>query len=183
MTSVVTFTKTHPSGGVKPTSEYSGLLKSVQEAGLLRRRAGFYVAMFAGVVLALLGAISGMVLLGDSWLQLIIAGALGLIFTQFAFLAHEAAHRQIFSSNRANEFSARFIGNFLVGMSYSWWMNKHSRHHANPNAVGKDPDIAIGVLAFTEEDAARSTEGIKAWFMHRQGFLFFPILLLSLIHI
>jgi fatty acid desaturase len=180
LTPSVTFTKTRPGGDRgSPTSEYSGMLKTVREAGLLRRRPGFYAAVFAGVLAALLAAIAGMLLLGDSWFQLIIAGALGLIFTQFAFLAHEAAHRQIFASNRANEVAARFIGNFLVGMSYSWWMNKHSRHHANPNAVGKDPDIAIGVLAFTEEDAARSDRGIKAWFMHRQGYLFFPILLLE----
>jgi fatty acid desaturase len=25
----------------------------------------------------------------------------------------------------------------LVGISYGWWMNKHSRHHANPNKIGK----------------------------------------------
>ncbi|HWI02024.1 MAG TPA: hypothetical protein VNT27_16980 [Propionibacteriaceae bacterium] len=39
-----------------------------------------------------------MILLDDSWLQLLLAGGLGLIFTQFAFLGHEASHRQIFDS-------------------------------------------------------------------------------------
>ncbi len=176
----VSFTKTRPGGDRKnPTSEYSTLLTSVRDAGLLKRRLGFYIGMFSAVSAALAAAIAGMILLGDSWFQLLIAGALGIIFTQFAFLAHEAAHRQVFASNRANEIAARIIGNVLVGMSYSWWMSKHTRHHANPNVVDKDPDIAIGVLAFTEEDAARSTGGIKAWFARRQGYLFFPILLLE----
>ena len=52
------------------------------------------------LVLALGGAVTGMILLGDSWLQLLMAGALGVIFTQFAFLGHEASHRQIFDRAR-----------------------------------------------------------------------------------
>ncbi|KIP98126.1 fatty acid desaturase family protein, partial [Curtobacterium flaccumfaciens] len=80
--------------------------------------------------------------LGDSWFQLIVAGALGVLFTQFAFLSHEAAHRQVFESQKWNDRAGRWLGTFLVGLSYSWWMNKHTRHHGNPNTVGKDPDIA-----------------------------------------
>jgi fatty acid desaturase len=49
--------------------------------------------IFAVLVLALAGSASGMILLEDSWLQLLLAGGLGLIFTQFAFLGHEASHR------------------------------------------------------------------------------------------
>lgn len=33
-------------------------------------------------------------------------------------------------------------------MSYAWWNDKHNRHHANPNHIGKDPDVAAGVLVF-----------------------------------
>jgi hypothetical protein len=48
--------------------------------------------IFAVLVLALAGSASGMILLNDSWQQLLLAGALGMIFTQFAFLGHEASH-------------------------------------------------------------------------------------------
>ena len=37
-------------------------------------------------------------LLGSSWFQLLIAGALGLVLTQTAFLAHETGHRQVLAS-------------------------------------------------------------------------------------
>lgn len=159
-----------------PTTEYSALLRAVRDQGLLKRRTGFYALMFGGVTLALLGAIAGFVLLGDSWYQLLIAAALGVILTQFAFLAHEASHRQVFESGKANDRAARAIANVLVGISYSWWMTKHSRHHANPNVLGKDPDIARDVISFTEDDAARAT-GLYGWFTRRQGWLFFPILI------
>ena len=93
-------------------------------------------------------AATGGALLGDSWFQLLIAGALGVIFTQFAFLAHEAAHRQVFASGPPTTDRVASAGRpGVVGISYSWWMNKHSRHHANPNKIGKDPDIEIDTIS------------------------------------
>jgi fatty acid desaturase len=159
-----------------PTTEYSALLRTVRDQGLLKRRTGFYVLMFTAITLALAGAVAGFILLGDSWYQLLIAGALGVLLTQFAFLAHEASHRQVFESGKANDLAGRILANLVVGISYSWWMTKHSRHHANPNVLGKDPDIARDVVSFTDEDAARAT-GLYGWFTRRQGFLFFPILI------
>ena len=81
-----------------------------------------------------------MILLEDSWLQLLLAAGLGVIFTQFAFLGHEASHCQIFESGQANDRSGRVLACALAGISYSWWMNKHNRHRANPNEIGKDPE-------------------------------------------
>ncbi|RFA07233.1 acyl-CoA desaturase [Subtercola boreus] len=173
----VLFTRTKPGGNrVNPTTEYSALLRTVRDAGLLRRRRGFYALMFGILVAALGGVVTGFVLLGDSWFQLLMAAALGLILTQFAFLAHEASHRQVFESGRANDLAGRTLANLFVGISYSWWMTKHSRHHANPNIVGKDPDIDKDFVSFTEEDAAATT-GISRWLTKRQGYIFFPILI------
>jgi fatty acid desaturase len=174
---IVRVVRTKPRGDVaNPTTEYAALLHTVRDAGLLRRRTGFYVAMFSVLTVALGGAFTGMAFLGHSWFVLLIAGALGLIFTQFAFLAHEASHRQVFESGKANDLAGRMIGNLFVGISYSWWMTKHSRHHANPNIIGKDPDIERDYVSFTEADAAKA-KGLYAWFTRRQGYLFFPILM------
>ncbi len=171
-------TKARPEGRAPITSTYNELLGEVRGHGLLERRRGFYFALFAVLVTGLLGAAAGFVLLGDSWFQLLIAAALGIIFTQFAFLAHEASHRQIFASGPANDRAGRLLGTWFVGMSYQWWMSKHTRHHANPNTIGKDPDIAFDTISFTEEDAARQT-GLMALLTRRQGHLFFPLLLLE----
>ena len=115
-----------------------------------------------------MAATTGFILLDDSWLQLLIAAALGVIFTQFAFLGHEASHRQVLASGPANDRVGRVLAIVFVGISYSWWMNKHSRHHANPNKIGKDPDIEIDTISFVEESAA-SRRGVMAWFTRRQG--------------
>jgi hypothetical protein len=67
----------------------------------------------------------------------------------------------------------------LVGISYGWWMNKHSRHHANPNKIGKAPDIESDhTVSFVEENAA-ARKGAFAWLTRCQGSVLFPLLLLE----
>jgi fatty acid desaturase len=157
---------------------YTDVSRVVKETGLLARTPWFYATV--GVVLALCfgGVVTGFVLLGDSWFQLLMAGALGIIFTQVAFLGHEAAHRQILSSGPRNDRLARALASGVVGISYAWWTAKHTRHHANPNRVGKDPDIETDTISFLDTDAA-SARGIRRFITRRQGWLFFPLLTLE----
>jgi len=159
-------------------STYSSLLRTVRDAGLLARCRTFYGTVFAALTLALGGCIAGFVLLGDSWFQLLIAGGLGIVLTQFAFLAHEASHRQVFASGPSNDRAGRLIAAGVVGISYSWWMTKHNRHHANPNTIGKDPDIETDTISFIEADAAKQ-RGLLALLTRFQGYLFFPLLTLE----
>jgi fatty acid desaturase len=170
--------KTGPRGVGNPVSEFSALLNTVRDAGLLRRSRWFYIVTFASITLAFVGAWVGFAFLHDTWYSLLIAAALGLIFTQYAFLAHEASHRQVFESGKSNELAGRVLADFFVGMSYSWWMNKHTRHHGNPNTVTKDPDIETDFIVFQDEKAAELT-GWRAAITRRQGWLFFPALLLE----
>ncbi|MBN9178201.1 MAG: acyl-CoA desaturase [Microbacterium sp.] len=157
---------------------YTQVSQVVKELGLLQRAPVFYAVVGAALALAFGGCVAGFILLGDSWFQLLIAAALGIVFTQVAFLAHEAAHRQILGSGPANDRLARVLAAGAVGISYSWWDSKHSRHHANPNRVGKDPDIEVDTISFLEEDAAQA-RGIRRMITRRQGWLFFPLLTLE----
>lgn len=150
----------------------------MRESGLLARTRWFYAALVTTLALALGGVITGFILLGDSWFQLLMAGALGLILTQFAFLAHEASHRQVLESGPGNDRVGRILAAGVVGISYSWWMTKHTRHHANPNKIGKDPDIEWDTISFTETDAAKQ-KGLLAAITRKQGYLFFPLLTLE----
>jgi fatty acid desaturase len=73
-------------------SDYTALAKRVKDAGLLRRRPGSYLTRV--IVLAALYA-TGFVLLatlGHTWWQLLVAFGFSVVFTQTAFLAHDAAH-------------------------------------------------------------------------------------------
>jgi fatty acid desaturase len=95
---------------------------------------------------------------------------------QYGFIAHEAAHRQIFRNNKLNDWTGLILANLFAGLSYGFWLKKHNKHHQRPNQIGEDPDIAIRVLSFTTE-SKMSKKGIERWFSDRQGYLF-PLLLL-----
>ncbi|WP_084106125.1 acyl-CoA desaturase [Demequina sp. NBRC 110056] len=160
------------------THRFTELAATVRDTGLLRRSYGFYSGYGAALALAFGGVVTGFVLLGDSWFQLLMAAALGIVLTQVAFLGHEASHRTVFVSGPANDRLGRILSAAVVGISHQWWMTKHSRHHANPNKRGADPDIEKDTISFLEEDA-RESRGLIRWITQRQGWLFFPLLTLE----
>jgi len=170
--------RTGPRGLANPTSDFATLLARITNAGLLRRRRGFYIGMFFGISILMAAAWVGFAYLRGSWFELLIAAAMGVLFTQYAFLGHESSHRQVFASPRLNDHVARWLCDLIVGISYSWWMNKHSRHHAQPNTVDRDPDIEPDFLVFQEKQA-RELTGVAAWLAPRQGYIFFPALTLE----
>src|SRR6476659_6746866 len=91
-----------PPRSPRPPSDYSQLLKSVQQAGLMKRRYLYYSIKISLMVLAVAAIVAGFIALGDSWLTLLIAGALGVGLAQRGFLGHDAAQGQIFVSGKAN---------------------------------------------------------------------------------
>ncbi|SLN03436.1 Fatty acid desaturase [Corynebacterium xerosis] len=159
------------------TKDYFELSQRVKDAGLMGRNVRSYVLRTVLLGLAFVGAFVLLLTLGSTWWQLAVAVLFGILFTQAAFIGHDAAHQQVFSSGKRNAWFARIIGNLVVGLAIAWWTRKHNKHHANPNTVGRDGDIAGGVLVFIPEEQATRT-GFMAWFAKRQGWAFFPILTL-----
>jgi len=163
-------------------SEYTQLSRQIKQAGLLDRRRGWYLARI-GLNLALLaGGWVAFAMLGASWWQLLIAVYLAVVFTQLAFIGHDAGHRQLFRSRRANDQVGLIHANLLVGVSFEWWVAKHNRHHTNPNHQDLDPDISITALAFTT-DQATAKQGLVRLIGRHQAWLFFPLLLLEAAHL
>jgi fatty acid desaturase len=161
-----------------PGSDYAELSRAVRGAGLLRRRPTYYSIKITVSLLLLAGGWAVFGFLGRSWWQLLVAAFLAVMFTQIAFIGHDAGHRQVSGSRRANDLIGRICGNLLTGLSYGWWTSKHNRHHAHPNQEGRDPDIASAALAFTQEQA-RSRGRVGSWIARYQAWLFFPMLLLE----
>jgi fatty acid desaturase len=159
-------------------SEYAELSRQVKEAGLLERRSGYYAWKIAVTIGLLVAGWAAFVLVGQSWWQLAVAVLLAAVFTQIGFLGHDAGHRQVFGTRRANYVAGVLLGNLSIGLSYGWWVDKHNRHHSHPNTEGADPDIAVGALAFTPAQA-RASSGLARRVFRYQAYLFFPLLLLE----
>ncbi len=162
---------------VQPGSEYAELSRTIRDAGLLRRRYGYYLLTIGLTIGAFAAAWVTFGLLGDSWWQLFVAAFLALVSTHLSFIGHDAGHKQIFRGRRANDAVGLLHGG-LVGLSYGWWVSKHNRHHANPNHEDDDPDLDIPALAFTVGQGSGKV-GLTRFIAKYQAFLFFPLLLLE----
>jgi fatty acid desaturase len=163
-------------------SDYAELSRQVKEAGLLERRPRYYAWKIAVTIGLLAAGWAVFAVVGNSWWQLVVAVFLAVVFTQIGFLGHDAGHRQVFGTRRANYVAGVLLGNLGIGLSYGWWVDKHNRHHAHPNTEGADPDIAVGALAFTAGQA-RSSRGLARLVIRYQAYLFFPLLLLEAVNL
>ncbi|MFI6600227.1 fatty acid desaturase family protein [Nonomuraea sp. NPDC050536] len=159
-------------------SDFSGLSRRIKEAGLLDRRPRYYLVRLGVVAGLYLAGVAVFLRLGDSWLQLLLAVYFAIVFAQVALVLHDLAHRQIFLGRGPSELLGRLGGNLAIGLGYGWWMNKHTRHHANPNHEDLDPDVVPDVLVWSQEQA-RESSGLARLIGGRQAFLFYPLLLLE----
>ena len=158
-------------------SDFAELNRRITARGLLGRRPGYYAVRLTAVGVLLVGGWTGFVVVGSSWWTLAVAALLAVAFAQVALVAHDLAHRQVFRSNQTSSRAGMIAGNLGIGMSYGYWMDKHTRHHANPNHDDLDPDVAPAVLVWSA-DAARGRRGFGAWLTRHQAWLFFPLLTL-----
>ena len=165
-------------------SNFSQVLNLVREAGYLKKKPSFYIirlvviSVIASALWTGAGFLAWAATINGWWMVLAFAivALLGVMSAQYGFIAHEAAHRQIFRNNKLNDWTGLILANLFAGLSYGFWLKKHNKHHQRPNQIGEDPDIAIRVLSFTTE-SKMSKKGIERWFSDRQGYLF-PLLLL-----
>jgi fatty acid desaturase len=158
-------------------SDFAELNRRITARGLMRRRPAYYALRLSVVALMFVGGWTAFVLLGSTWWTLAVAAFLAVTYGQVALIAHDLAHRQVFRTNKPSARAGRIAGNLAIGMSYGYWMDKHTKHHANPNHDDLDPDVAPGELVWTADDA-RGRTGVRGWMARHQAGLFFPLLTL-----
>jgi fatty acid desaturase len=162
----------------RKTSDYGALLAEVQRAHLLDRSVGHYRVRLVVTAAMTLGGVAMFIVVGNSWWTLAVAAYLAIVFAQLGFLGHDAGHQQIFTKRRSNDRLGLVLSNACIGLSYSWWIDKHNKHHRNPNEVGRDPDVSRNVLAWTREQA-EAQRGPLSFIARHQAAFFFPLLTLE----
>jgi fatty acid desaturase len=160
------------------TASFHALARQVRAIGLLDRRPGYYRVKITLTIFAFFAGWALFVMAGNSWAALAVAPVVGMMFTQLAFIGHDAGHNQVFGKRRRNRLLGLIVGNALIGLSFGWWVPKHNAHHAHPNEMGRDPDIGEGV-ALASSDAPGNRRGpLVSWLARWQAPLFFPLMLL-----
>jgi len=98
----------------------------------------------AGVYLQSFGLIAVAEWIGQWWAYLICFCLMGRAFAMFNSLAHEAAHRLLFSNKRVNDFVGRWLLGYPVGTVTDLYRRGHMAHHRDefgPN----EPDMNLYV--------------------------------------
>jgi fatty acid desaturase len=158
-------------------SDYVIVKRRVRDAGLLEKQPWFYVRSIAAKLSLLAACLLVFALFRNPWLQAANAVVLAFVSGQLGFQLHDSGHRQMFTKGWLNALVGLMTGNLLLGMSYGWWVEKHNRHHANPNHVDLDPDINMVAIAYSQSQATERRGLLRAMARH-QACLFFPLLLL-----
>ena len=178
----ITLPQPRDPGSAPPAEDFARLAKRVRDAGLMGKRPGYYSVKITAtsVALVVLGTIG--VLLASSWWTIVVA--LGVAFTlgQLSFIAHDAGHRQVSRNRRHNHVIGMVLTNLCAGFSFTWWLDKHNRHHAHTNQPGKDPDLEPGALAYTR-DQVEARQGLPRWFARIQAVTLVPLLFLEAVNL
>lgn len=170
-------------GSARPAaSDFAPLVARVREGALLRPRRARYLLATAGDTALLATAVTVLVVTAGTWAALWAAVPLALWSARIGFLGHDAAHRQVARTPRANRLIGWVCADLLSGMSHAWWDRKHTRHHAHPNDVERDPDVGTGVIAWTPEQA-RHGGAVRTWLTAHQGYAFVPLLTLEALNL
>jgi fatty acid desaturase len=167
---------------LRPASDYSTLMAEVRRTGLLDRSAWSYLPRAVVLTIMVIVGVSTFVWLGQSWWQLAVAAYSAVVFTQLGFIGHDLGHQQVFRSKRWNDRVGLVLSNLVVGLSYGWWVDKHTRHHTHPNEVGRDPDVQRNVLSWTQAQSDSQRGPLRVIARH-QALLFFPLTLLEALNL
>src|ERR671911_1916238 len=160
-------------------NQYAQLKRLIKHNGLLDRQPAYYAGKTVFTLSLLAVSMALLLVLGDTWFQLLNAAYLAFVFVQISLLSHDFGHRQFaFRSSRKNDWLTLVFGNLLLGLSRQWWIDKHNEHHAHPNQLDVDPDVDIPLLAF-EEKQAFEKRGLARLVVRYQAILIFPLSLLQ----
>ncbi len=158
------------------TKTYAELRQTVTDRGILDRSYGYYAWMivfgFGGFLFA-----GYLLVITQSPILLVL---FSLIFTFFSIqvggLMHDAGHRAVFATTKANDILGH-ISCFFLAQSFSYWNFKHNAHHAHPNQEDEDPDVDLPLLSFNRERYL-AKRGLAKKLVRYQAYLYYPIGLL-----
>lgn len=155
------------------SADYNELRRRVKASGLLDKQPVYYFFKFVTTFGLLALGIFLLLNISNPWLVMLLAIYMAFVYVQIGTLGHDLAHHQIMDNPHWTAMIGLVVGNLCLGMSRSWWVDKHNTHHAHPNQLDQDPDIDFPILAFD----ASQFEGKSRWQMaivRYQAYLFFP---------
>jgi fatty acid desaturase len=160
---------------------YAELRRGVMDAGLLERRYGYYAMRFVTALALFVAALAAVPVLPDGWGWTALAAvAIGFTMTQLGILGHDAGHLAVFRRAWPNWVMGQFCLSLILGVSFSFWRDRHNQHHVLTNDEEEDPDLELGGMFTLNEAEAAKQRGLRRWITRYQAWLFVPAITLLL---
>lgn len=116
--------------------------------------------------------------------------ALGGLWHQLVFTAHDAGHMGITHGYYTDSIIAIVIADFIGGLSMGWWKLNHNVHHIVTNAPEHDPDIEhlplfavshrlLGSLRSTYYERVMKYDAFAKFMLRIQAWTYYPLLALG----
>ena len=145
--------------------------KVVNDRGLMKPRKGRFILKST-----ILGAtsleITRRLLLSTKASDALFLGAgAAVVSTQIALLAHALGHKQVVRNENILVPLEIFYGAFILGISPSWWNDKHNRHHEEPNRIGKDPDLNVSVAVLSTKQGLAGRNSLQLFLIEHEYIL------------
>jgi fatty acid desaturase len=168
-----------PSWSISP--EYKKLSEDIAARGLLDRMPFHYAAMFG--LLVMIFAVFFFSLQFVHGTIAVIGLALLMSFPRawWGYFGHDISHGEVFSSQKAARIGTLLVWPLSLGLSGTYWYQKHNQHHEFVNKIGSDPDLSLPVFFSDKQRSNPNTlqRLIPRWIMkyqHLYFFFLFPLL-------
>ncbi len=152
-------------------NDFAALRQLVTERGVFGRQDRYYAAMVISALGMLALGIALALVMDGAALVLPFAVLLGFVNVRLELLGHDVGHMQVIRNPRRVHHMGLFLGDLLLGISYTHWIARHNKHHAFPNHVEKDPDGNYPVLALHPQQLASRSRLLRP-LIAIQAFLF-----------
>lgn len=150
-------------------NELKQLKDLLAQQGCFASQISFYTYRFIILAIFLMLSIISLLSFDLFFFQIINAIFLAFIFGQIGLFAHDIVHRQAWK----NKIIDMLVGNLFLGISYSWWHDKHNKkHHRYTNQPGLDQDIEAPFLAFTKDQVSQK-KGFEKFIIRYQIYYLF----------
>lgn len=152
---------------------YMRLRQDVGRAGILERSYGYYTVLSGVLFFCFFFSLYMIVVTPFS--PLLIAWCLSFSFfmVQIGGLMHDAGHRAIAKSPKANDFLGHLFASF-VAVGYGAWNYSHNKHHAHTNQEDEDPDLELPLHGFTSRQFGRQ-KGLWRLLRKYQAYAYYPL--------
>ena len=126
-------------------ADFRQLGKEFDKLGYFNVTPGYYVAKVVWVFSIFICSLGLLFKTNSFVMHMISAILLGIFWQQFAFVGHDCGHMSASKKGSKGNIDVAHLGalvTFFNGISVAWWKATHNVHHAVPNTVDCDPDIA-----------------------------------------